>query len=162
MLPKIGTANLRVTLGAGLVDGLPNQLLLRRITVGAVTTAAVHLALPDRMRVRFQYFGTRLLMTVKTHLRLGHRCQHRIALGVAAVAIRARDRIFVVATTVPRKTGIVLMTVDTHAILLGNRCNAARTELDDCGSFLTTPDSTRVVTARAVARLALQLTMTKR
>jgi len=53
MLPKIRSTLLGMAIEAGSVECLLRKLPFARITVGAVTTTAVHFALANRMGVRF-------------------------------------------------------------------------------------------------------------
>ena len=73
---------------------------LRR-AVSAVAAAAVHLALPDRMRIRLHRLRSLLLVAVEAHFRLCRCHQHRIRGGVTGMAIGAGNVIHVVVVAVP-------------------------------------------------------------
>ena len=49
VFPKVRPALLGMAAEAGVIERLPRQLPVAGFTVSAVTAAAIHLALPDRM-----------------------------------------------------------------------------------------------------------------
>ena len=70
VLPEIRPTLFSVAVEASLVERLLRELPLARVTVCTVAVAAAHLALADRMRIRFQHRGTLLLVTIEADLRL--------------------------------------------------------------------------------------------
>ena len=75
MFPKIRSALLRMAAVASVIRGLPHKLTITSFSVRAVTTAAAHLAVENRVRVWLHRLRTLLLMTIKTHLGLGMETQ---------------------------------------------------------------------------------------
>ena len=161
MLPKEGAAKFCMAVITGVIDRLAGQQQFRGFAVRVVAATAIHLALSHGMRVGLHRLRTLLLVTIETDFRLTIRCQHRVALRVAGVAIGAGDGVVVMRTAVPGKASVVLVAVRTVSVLLGDRCGRIRSEHYNRRSFLAAADTTGVVTTGSVAGLALQLTVTK-
>lgn len=162
MFPKVGAAHLCMTFGTSLIYRLPGKQLFCRIAMRTMAATAIHLSLPNRMRIRFQCFCAHLLMAIKADVRLRRGRHERIPFGMRGMTIRTRDGVFIVTTALPGKAGIVLMAINTKTVLLRYRCLAIRAKSDYWRALLATPDSSCVISTRAVARFALQLTVTKR
>jgi len=162
MFPKVRAAHLCMTFMTSLINRLPGKELFCRIAMRTMAATAIHLSLPNRMRIRFQCFCAHLLMAIKTDVRLCCGRHQRIPFRMRGMTIRTRNGVFIVTAALPCETGIVLMAINTKTVLLRYRCLAIRAKSDHWRAFLATPDSSRVISARAVARFALQLTVTKR
>jgi hypothetical protein len=101
-------------------------------------------------------------MAIETHLGLCGRRQDKIVFSVADMTICTRDGVVVVATTVPRETGVTLVTIDALSILFGNRGYRVRAKNDDGWTFRATAYTTGVFVTRTVARFALELPVAER
>jgi hypothetical protein len=104
MLPKIRATFFRMTIEAGVVQGLLHKLQIIGCAMIAMTAAAIHLALTYWVRVRLQRLRSLLLMALETDfgLRRGH--QNRILSRMARMAICAGDFVDVMIVAVPAKT----------------------------------------------------------
>lgn len=162
VFPKIGAANIGMASLASIVNGLSHEQQLGGAAVRVVAATAVHLALPDRMRVRLHRLRALLLMAFETHLGLRRSRQHRIPFRMRGMAVRTRYGIFVVTAAVPGETGVVLMTPRAKTVLLRDRRHRPRTKLDHRRTFLTASYTARMIATRAVAGFALQLAVAER
>lgn len=161
VLPQEGAAKFCMAVITGVIDRLAGQQQLGSFTVRVVAATAIHLALPDWVGIRLHGLRSLLLVAVETDFRLAAGGQYRIAFGVACVAIGTGDRIVIMRAAVPGKAGIVLVTIRTVRILLGDRSGSAGAKHYDGRPFLATPDATCMIAAGSVTGLALQLTVTK-
>jgi hypothetical protein len=125
MFPKVRAALLGVAIKAGLIERHLGKLPFARCAVSAMTAAAVHFALPDRVGIRFERLRALLLVAFEAHFGLCRCHQHRILGSVTRMAIGAGDVIHVVVVAVPAKTRIGCMTIQTKAILHVDRRTAA-------------------------------------
>ena len=158
MLPKIGTAFFGVTVKAGVVQRLLDELQLVCCAVRAVTATAVHLALTNWVRVGLQRLGSLLLVAVETHFRLRRCSQHRVIRRMAGVAICARDLVDVVVVAVPAKTRIGRVAVHAQGILgIDRRRRVLPENSTGSGAFLAAPNSACMVSRRAMTGFALKL-----
>jgi len=73
MFPKIRSAFLRVAVEAGLIERHLGKLPFTRCAMSAMAAAAVHLALPDGVRIRFERLRALLLVAFEAHLGLRRR-----------------------------------------------------------------------------------------
>ena len=117
-------APLLVAVEAGLVQGLLGELPVARRTVRVMAAAAVHLALPHRVGVRFEHLRALLLVAVEADRGLGRRHQDRVALDMTVVAVGTRNGVLVVRAAVPAKADVALVTVQAIRVLLRDRCAA--------------------------------------
>ncbi len=155
MLPQVRATNFRMAIVASLVNALSYQQQLGCIAVRIVATTATHIAPLDRMCVWLQRFSALLLMAIETHLGLCGRRQDKVVFSVADMTICTRDGVVVVPTTVPRETGVTLVTIDALSILFGNRCYRVRAENNDRWAFRATSYTTGVLVTRTVTSFAL-------
>ena len=163
VLPKIRSAFLRVAIEAGLIERHLGELPFARCAMSAVASAAVHLALTDRVRIRLERLRALLLMAIEAHFGLRRCHQHGIAGGVARMAVGARDVVHVVVVAVPAKSGIGLMAIHAEVVLYVDRCAAALAK--NCAwrrSLLAATNASRVITRGSVTGFTLQLAVTKR
>ena len=161
VLPQEWATKFCVAVITGVIDRLAGQQQFGSLTVRVVAATAIHLALPHWMGIRLHGLRSLLLVAIETNFRLGGGCQHRIAFGMACVAIGTGDCIVVMRAAVPGKAGIVLVTIRTVRVLLGDRSGSAGSKHYDGRPFLTTPNTTCMIAAGSVAGLALQLAVTK-
>jgi len=117
MLPKVGAALFGVTVEAGIVKCLTCELPFACRAMIAVASAAVHLALSNRMRIGFQRLRALLLMALETNVRLRRRHQYGVARSMAGMAVGAREFVHVVLIAVPAEAGVRLVTTEAQAIL---------------------------------------------
>lgn len=162
VLPQEGATKFCMAVITGVIDRLAGQQQFGGFTVRVVAATAIHLALPHWVGIRLHGLRPLLLVAIETDFRLGGGCQHRVAFGVARVAIGTGDRIVIVRAAVPGKAGIVLVTIRTVRVLLGDRSGRVGAKHYDGRPFLTTPDTTCMIAAGSVTGLALQLTVSKR
>ena len=92
VLPQKRTAHLGMALEAGGCCCRPGEQPVGRVAMCIMAPAAVHLAVAQRVRIRFHGLRALLLMTVEADLRLCCRGKNRITFNVARVAIRTSDR----------------------------------------------------------------------
>jgi hypothetical protein len=147
MLPKIRAALFGVAIEAGLIERYLGKLPLARCAMSAMAAAAIHLALPNRVRIRLECLCALLLMAFEAHfgLRRGH--QYGIAGGVARMAIGTCNVIHVVIVTVPAKARIGCMTIQAQAILhIDRRAAASAKNCAWCRSLLAATNASRVIT----------------
>lgn len=82
-----------------------------------MATAAIHLALAQRVRIGLQRLRAFVLVAFEADLRLGCRRHYRIARCMTNVAIGAGDVIAVMATRMPGDTFVTGVTVHAQRIL---------------------------------------------
>ena len=157
VFPKERTAELGVAVVTGAVRRHTSQQTLRAAAMRVVAARALHFVLANGMRVGLHRLGSLLLVAVEADFCLCRRRQNRVALDVHGVAIRASDCIVVMRTSMPGKASIAEVTLDAIVVLVFYQCRRIRGESRDRRTFLAAPDAARVVTARSVAGLALQL-----
>jgi hypothetical protein len=112
-----------------------------------MAAAAVHLALPDRVRIRLERLCALLLMAFEAYFGLRRRHQHRILRSVTRMAIGTRNVIHVVVVAMPAKTRIGCMTIQAKAILYIDSCAGALAK--NCAwrrSLLAATNASRVIT----------------
>ena len=147
MLPQVRATLLGVAVEAGLVERLLGKLPLARCAMSTVAAAAVHLALPDRVRIRLESLCALLLVAFEAHVGLRRRHQNGIAGGVARMAIGARYVIHIVVVAVPAEACIGCMTIQAQAILHVDRRTGTGTEIRAwCRSLLAATNASRVIT----------------
>ena len=117
MLPKKRAARFCVTLVTGFVDRLTNKLQFGRFPVRAVATTARHLALEERMRIRFERLDPLQLVTRVANLGLRRGLQNGIARLMTYMTICAGNLVIAMWPGVPCKTKIRVMTINAHTIL---------------------------------------------
>ena len=161
VLPEVRSALLGVTIETGIVNGLPHQQAVGRFSVGAVTAAAVHLALPHRVRERFHRLRTLFLVAIKADLCLRRGHQHRVGRGMAAVTVGTGDLFHIMRTAVPGKAQIILVTCGTELVLFKDGQHAAGSKSRYGRALLTAPHPPRMLAARSMAGLTLQLAVTE-
>jgi hypothetical protein len=127
-----------------------------------VTAAASHFSLPYRVCKRLHCLRALLLMTVEADFGLCRRYQYRISRRMTTVTIGASNFFHVVCTTVPTDSEVVLVTGRTELVLLKNGQHAVGRKCCNRRPLLATPNPTGMLTARAMACLALQLAVTER
>ena len=117
MFPEIRAALFGMAVEAGVVQRLLGKLPLARITVSAVTAAAVHFTLAYRMRIGLQRLRALLLMALKANfgLRRGH--QDRITGRVAGMTVGTRNVVHVVIVAVPTKASVRIVAAEAGSIL---------------------------------------------
>ncbi len=71
VFPEVRTAEFRVAVVAGAVDGAAREQLFGRVAVRAVAVRAGHLALPHRVGEGFHGLGALVLVAVEADLGLG-------------------------------------------------------------------------------------------
>ena len=120
MFPEIRSTLLRMATVASVIRGLPHKLTIAGCSVRAVTAAAAHFAVENRVRIWLHCLRTLLLMTIKTHLGLGRRHQYRVFCGVARVTARTGNLLHIVFTAMPGNSQIILVTISAVAVLLEN------------------------------------------
>ena len=162
VFPKVGPALFRMAGEAGVVQCLAHELPVRRLTVRAVATTAIHFSLLDRMRVRFKGLAALLLVAIETNVRLGRGKHHRVFCRVDGMAVGAGHVVVVMAAAVPAEPGICLVAVHAESVLLRDRRCSIRSEIYGRRSFLATSHASGVIARRTMAGLALQLSMAKR
>ena len=162
MLPEVRTTLFGVTLETSVVQRLANQLRFGCCPMRAVTAAAVHLALEERVRKGFQCFAALQLMAVVTDLGLRRGLHHGIAWRMANVAIGAGNFVVVMWPAVPAEADVGIVASKADVILDANLGFLVRAKFDNGRSFLTAPYPRCVRSARAVAGLTLQLSVAKR
>jgi len=162
MLPKVGAALFGMTVEAGIVERLTRELPFACLAVSAMASAAVHLALSNRMRMGLERLRALLPMTFEAYVCLCRCHQHRIACRMTRMAVRTRDIVHVVVITVPAEAGVRLVTIQAQAILYIDWCRGARAEYSPGRrALLPAPHPSRVIARWAVACLALQLPVTE-
>ena len=109
-----------MTLVTRIVDRLTNQLSIGSSPMRAVTAAAVHLSLEERVRKGFQRFATLQLMAVITDFGLRRGLHHGIAWRMADVAIGAGNFVVVMWSAVPTEANICIVATQAHVILDAN------------------------------------------
>ena len=162
VLPQVRTAHFSVALLAGVVDGLPHKICRGVVAVRAVATAAIHLALEERMRECLHRLAALQLVAVVADFGLCRRLQNGIDPRVTIVAINTSDLVDGVRTGMPAKADVAVVAVEALAIVFFNRRRAGRTEIRYRWPFLAPADAARMVTAGPVTSFALQLTVTER
>jgi len=163
VLPKIRAAFLRVAIEAGLVERHLGELPFARCAVSAMAAAAVHLALPNRVRIRLERLCALLLMAIEAYFRLRCRRQDRVARGMTRVAVCTRNVIHVVVVAMPAKTRIGCMTIQAKAVLhIDGRAAALAKNCAWRRSLLAATNASRVITRRSVTGFALQLAVSER
>lgn len=162
MLPEKRSALLGMTLLAACIQGLLRERRGRLVAMCAVATAAIHLALQQRMRKRLHRFAALSLMAIEANLRLRRGLHDGIGGRVADVTVRTGNFVAGVHAGMPAKTNVVFVTLETYAVLIFQGCDRARAKMRDSGPFLTPADAARVRIARPVAGLALQLPVPER
>jgi hypothetical protein len=162
MLPQVRAAFLGMTLLTGIVDRLPGELCRCIVAVRAVASGAVHLSLQERMRERFHRLATLQLVTIEANLGLGRCLQNGVCAHVTVVTVDTGDLIDRMRAGVPAEADIAVVTAETLAILIFDRCRTGRTEERNCRSFLPAANPACVVTTGPVTGLALQLAVTER
>jgi hypothetical protein len=147
MFPEIRAALLGVAIETGLIESYLGKLPFARCAVSAMTAAAVHLALPDRVRIRLESLCALLLVAFEAHFGLCRCHQDRIGRSVTRMAIGAGDVIHVVVVAVPAKTRIGCMTIQAKAILhIDGRAAALAKNCAWRRSLLATTNASRVIT----------------
>ena len=147
MFPKIRAALLGVAIKAGLIERHLGKLPFARRAVSAMTAAAVHLALPDRVRIRLERLCALLLVAFEAHFGLCRCHQHRIGRSVTRMAIGTRNVIHVVVVAMPAEARIRCMTIEAKAILHVDRRAAALAK--NCAwrrPLLAATNASRVIT----------------
>ena len=162
MLPEVRTTLFGVTLETGVVQRLANQLRFGSGPVRAVTAAAIHLAFEERVRKGFQCFAALQLMAVEADLGLRRGLHYGITWRMADVAIGAGNFIIVMWPAVPAEADICAVATKAHVILDADLGFLMRAKLDYWRAYLTASYPRCVRSARAVARLALQLSVPER
>jgi hypothetical protein len=158
MLPEIRTAFLGVAIKAGLIESHLGKLPFARRAVSAMTTAAIHLALPDRVGIRLERLRSLLLVAFEAHFGLCRCHQDRIGRSMTRMAVGAGDVIHIMIIAVPAKARIGCMTIQAKAILNIDRCAAALAKNRAWRRpLLAATNATRVITRGTVTGLALQL-----
>lgn len=140
MLPEVRTTLFGVTLETGVVQRLANQLRFSSDPMRAVTAAAIHLALEERVRKGFQCFVALQLMAVVTDLGLRRGLHHGIAWRMADVAIGAGNFVVVMWPAVPGEADVGIVASKTHVVLHAYFGFLMGTEFDNRRTFLATPD----------------------
>ena len=123
MLPQVRASFLGMTLLAGVVNRLPGEICRRIVAVRAVTTAAVHLPLEERMRERLHRFAALQLVTVEADVGLSRGLQNRVCAHMTIVAIDTGDLVDRVRAGVPAEADIAVVTAEALAILIFSRCS---------------------------------------
>ena len=118
MFPKIRTALLSMAIKTGLVERYLGELPFAARTVCAMTAAAVHLALPDRVGIWFEHLRALLLVAVEANLRLCRRHQDGIGRGVTRMAIGTSDVIHIVIVAMPAEAGVTFVATKARTILV--------------------------------------------
>lgn len=162
VFPQVGATCFRMAVVAGVVGRRPGEQAVSRLAVCVVTTAAIHLALPDRMRIRFHRLRALLLMAVETHVGLRRRGQHWIAFNVAGVAISTGDGVGIMSAAVPGKARLRQVAIHAVGVLFGDWRSGVGSEYHNRWTFLAATNASGMITAGAVAGFALQLTVTER
>jgi hypothetical protein len=127
-----------------------------------MAAAAIHLALPNRVRKRFHCLCALLLVAIETDLRLGRRYQDRVCCRMTAVTVRTRDLLHVMRTAVPGEAEVILVAGCAILVLFQDRHDAVGRKRFDRRTLFAAPDPTRVRIAWSMACLALQLLMPER
>ena len=162
VFPKVGTALFGVALETGVVSCLLRQQAVSRLAMRVVTAAASHFSLPYRVRKRLHCLRALLLMTVEADFGLCRRYQYRISRRMTTVTIGASNFFHVVCTAVPTDSEVVLVTGCTELVLLKNGQHAVGRKCCNRRPLLATPNPAGMLTAWAMACLALQLAVTER
>src|SRR6056297_352721 len=163
VLPDERTAGLRMALPAGVVHRLARHLQLRGGAVRAVTGAAVHLALVQRMGVGLLRRDLLGAVAVVAHLRLGGSGEHRVVRLVRAVAVRTGHLVGVMGRAVPGHGDRGLVAAQAHGVLLLHRRGLlVRAEVDHRRARVAPAHAAGVLAARAVTGLALELVVPER
>ena len=111
VLPEIRATLLGMTSKTGVVQRLPRKLPFARRTMSVVATAAIHLALPDRVREGLQRLRALLLMAIEANFGLCHGRQHRIRGRVGRVTVGTGHAVVIMVVAVPAEPGVTRMTV---------------------------------------------------
>ena len=147
MLPKVRATLFGMAVEACLVQSLLSKLPFTGFTVCAVATTAVHLALPDRMRIRLERLRALLLVAFEAHFGLCRCHQYRILGGVTRMAIGACNIIHVVVVAMPAKTRIGCMTIQAKAVLhIDGRAAALAKNCAWRSPLLAATNASRVIT----------------
>ena len=162
MLPQVRATLLGMAIKTGLVQRLPGELPLACLSVRAVATAAVHLALPYRVCERLQHLRALLLVAIEADFRLCSGLQHLVHRRMAVMAVDAGYLVDRVAAGVPAGADTAVVAVEALPVLCLDRGCAGAAEKRDGGPFLAPPHAPRMVAAGPVAGFALQLAVTER
>ena len=117
MLLKVRAAFVSMTVEAGMGECLTCELPLACLAVSAVASAAVHLALSNRVRIGLERLRALLPMTFEAYVCLCRCHQHRVTCRMTRMAVRTRDVVHVVVITVPAEARVRLVTIQAQAIL---------------------------------------------
>jgi hypothetical protein len=124
-----------------------------------MTAAAIHFAVSYGMGIRLHRLRALLLVAIEADFRLCCRAEYRVPLDVAAVTVRAGNRVHVMFAAVPGRTDIAQVAVHAVGILFRHRRAGVRAEQHYRRPFLSTPHSSGMIAAGAVAGFTLQLPM---
>ncbi len=157
MFPEKRTALLGMAFETRRVDRLPGEHRVRGAAMRDVASGAVHLAVGDRVRIGTQRLRTLPGMTRKADFRLRRRLEYRVAAYVYVVAVAAGNFGHVMRARMPAPGRALPVAFEAHRIVLGDRCRGSRGKVGHRRAFLSPAYPPRVLPARTVTGLALQL-----